>query len=135
MTEWFIESEPYYLAIGMTHEQYWEDDPWLTQTYRRAHELTVEMRNQEMWWQGMYIFKAFMAGLANFGEGLAGKHHQRKEHKYVDEPIRITPLSEKEKRIKAIKDAEKQKAAWEEAERRVVAHKRAKKQAAPNAKK
>lgn len=134
MTDCFVESEPYYLAIGMTHEQYWEDDPWLVQTYKRAHEMKVEMRNQEMWLQGMYNYQAFMTGLANFGNGLSGKHRKKTEHKYMSEPIRIRPLTEKEKRLEQAKTAAKQRAAWLEAERLIEAHERAKQQKAQETK-
>ena len=58
-TEKFYELFPYYLAIGMTPEQYWEGDCTLVKYYRKAEELRNEKRNQELWLQGMYIYEAF----------------------------------------------------------------------------
>ena len=57
-TEKFYELFPYYLAIGMTPEQYWDGDCMLPKYYRQAEELRNEKRNQELWLQGMYIYEA-----------------------------------------------------------------------------
>lgn len=57
-TEKFYELFPYYLAIGMTAEQYWEGDSTLVKYYRKAEELRNEKRNQELWLQGMYFYEA-----------------------------------------------------------------------------
>ena len=57
-TEKFYEAFPYYLSIGMTYAQYWDDDPSLPKYYRKADELRNERKNQELWLQGMYIYEA-----------------------------------------------------------------------------
>ena len=57
-TEKFYELFPYYLAIGMTPEQYWEQDCTLVKYYRKAEEIRNEKRNQELWLQGMYVYEA-----------------------------------------------------------------------------
>ena len=57
-TEKFYELFPYYLAIGMTSEQYWDGDCTLPKYYRKAEELRNERRNQELWLQGMYVYEA-----------------------------------------------------------------------------
>lgn len=57
-TERFKEIFPYYLSIGMTYDQFWNDDPEIARFYRKADELKRDRRNQEMWWQGMYIYEA-----------------------------------------------------------------------------
>ena len=57
-TERFYELFPYYLAIGMTPEQYWDGDCTLPKYFRKAEELRNEKRNQELWLQGMYIYEA-----------------------------------------------------------------------------
>ena len=57
-TDKFYEYFPYYLAIGMTPEQYWEGDCTLPKYYRKAEELRNEKRNQELWLQGMYVYEA-----------------------------------------------------------------------------
>ena len=57
-TERFYEQFPYYLAIGMTPEQYWDGDPALAKYYRQADELKLERLNQQLWLQGMYVYEA-----------------------------------------------------------------------------
>lgn len=103
----FRECEPYYLAIGMTHDQYWCDDPWLVVTYKRAHMMKVEMRNQELWLQGGYFFNALSAAFDNFSMSLSKKNKGKPREKYLEEPIRITPLTEGEKEAKAREERQK----------------------------
>lgn len=57
-TEKFNELFPYYLAIGMTYEQYWDGDCALVADYRRAQEIRNDMENQRLWLQGMYVYEA-----------------------------------------------------------------------------
>ena len=57
-TEIFYEHFPFYLSIGMTYDQYWNDDCMLVKYYREAHRLRNERKNQELWLQGLYIYEA-----------------------------------------------------------------------------
>ena len=98
--------EPYHIAIGMTHDEYWNEDPWLAYTFRQAHNMKVEMRNQELWLQGLYIHSSFSAVISNFARGLSGKKGG-KQQDYLDKPIRITPLTEAEKKQKVKEERRK----------------------------
>ena len=44
----------------MTYEQFWEQDPELVKYYREAWKLKREMRNQDLWLQGAYIYEAIL---------------------------------------------------------------------------
>lgn len=57
-TEVFEQHFPYYLAMGMTYEQFWYKDCKLVEYYRKADEIRAERKNQELWLQGMYIYDA-----------------------------------------------------------------------------
>lgn len=57
-TEKFNELFPHYLSIGMTEEQYWDKDCTLVVAYRKADELRINRKNQEMWLQGAYFYDA-----------------------------------------------------------------------------
>lgn len=57
-TEKFNELFPHYLSFGMTEEQYWDKDCTLVAAYRKAEELRMNRRNQEMWLQGAYFYDA-----------------------------------------------------------------------------
>lgn len=52
---------PFYLSIGMTYDQFWEQDCELVRAYRKAEELRQRRKNQELWLQGRYIYDALCA--------------------------------------------------------------------------
>lgn len=54
----FDEAFPHYLAMGMTNEQYWEQDCALVIPYRKAYRIKQEEANRLAWLQGMYFFEA-----------------------------------------------------------------------------
>ena len=60
-TEQFYEAFPFYLSIGMTAEQYWDQDCNLTKYYRKAFEMKQDRKNEELWLQGFYIYDALCA--------------------------------------------------------------------------
>ena len=51
---------PYYLAIGMTYEQFWEQDCELVIYYRKAAEIKQSLQNQQAWLQGAYFYEAIL---------------------------------------------------------------------------
>ena len=56
----FYEVFPYYLAIGMTEEQYWDRDCELVRHYRRAAQIRQELEDQRAWLQGAYVYEAVL---------------------------------------------------------------------------
>ena len=56
-TELFKREFPYYLSIGMTKEEYWEDDSELVVAYREAERLRKERVNSEAHLQAFYIYE------------------------------------------------------------------------------
>ena len=100
-TEQFYEVFPYYLSIGMTYEQFWNDDPMLAKYYRQAEEMRNDKRNQEMWLQGMYIYEA-LCDVAPIFNPMTKKG--TKVQPYSERPYAITErqrLREKEEKEKA----------------------------------
>lgn len=93
---------PYYLSIGMTAAEFWNDDPWLAAAYRKADEFRRQKCSEEMWLQGLYIYNAFNVVIGN-----ALRKKGTPAEKYLEEPIRVTPLSEQEKEEKAEKERRK----------------------------
>lgn len=57
-TEQFYKHLPFYLSIGVTYDQYWNDDCCLVKYYREAFKLKSERKNEELWLQGLYIYEA-----------------------------------------------------------------------------
>lgn len=93
---------PYYLSIGMTAAQFWYGDPWLAAAYRRANEMRIQRKSEEMWLQGAYIFQAVSVALNN-----AFRKKGAKMQPYLQEPIQLIPLSETEKELKAERERQK----------------------------
>lgn len=80
----------------MTADQFWEEDPWLAAAYRRANDLKNQHKSEEMWMQGLYVYNAFSVALGN-----VLKKKGTAPLKYLEEPIRVIPLTEAEKEAKA----------------------------------
>ncbi len=103
-TEQFYDHLPFYLSIGMTFNQFWNEDCCLVKYYRKAYELQRERKNQELWLQGMYIYEA-IGDMSPVLKAFAKKN--TKPLKYPSEPYAITQ-QEIEKRKQA-----KERAAYE----------------------
>lgn len=85
---------PYYLAIGMPYELFWNGDPQLVNVYREAHSQRMQLRNQEMWAQGLYNFKAFKSNIEALSYGMSGGKGS-KPSAYPEEPLPFTEAEQK----------------------------------------
>ena len=94
--------------MGMTYEQYWEQSPYLAVAYRRAYRLKREAENEQAWLQGLYVFDAFAVCLAN-----AFAKRGSKKQNYIEKPIDIYPLTEREKKRREAEENAKMQAAME----------------------
>lgn len=101
-TEKFNRVFPYYLHIGMTPAQFWDEDSTLAKSYYQKYLLDIEHRNQEMWWQGAYIYQGVSVALSNFA-----KKKSQRPLKYLEKPIRITPEREEEKALRIAQERQK----------------------------
>lgn len=78
----------------MPYELFWNGEPQLVDIYREAHEQRMQMRNQEMWMQGLYNFRAFKSVAEALSYGLSGGKGQ-KPSMYPENPIPITEAEQK----------------------------------------
>lgn len=97
----------------MTEDQYWRGDPYLAVVYRDVDTRKRVDENWSLWLGGRYVYEAVYSVIHN-----AFSRKGTKPVYYPDEPYRITPETEAEKKAKA--EAERQKAiksltAWKEA--------------------
>lgn len=112
LSETFHQHFPHYLSIGMTYDQYWNDDATLVKDYHKAHELKRSAKNEELWLQGLYIYEALLdvAPILN-----AFAKAGTKPSEYRNHPLPITKdeirrheerlAHEKRQRLKVIMEA------------------------------
>lgn len=88
-TEIFNELCPTYITYGMTYEQFWYGDPWMTRAYAQAYLMKRKVENENAWILGGYVANAFGTVMANaFG---------KKREKYLEKPLDIFPKTEQER--------------------------------------
>lgn len=103
-TEQFYSHLPFYLSIGMTYEQYWNEDCCLVKYYREAFKLKRERDNERLWLQGLYIYEA-LCDVSPVLRAFAKKG--TKPYEYSTRPYAITKEEIERRRI------EKEKAEYE----------------------
>ena len=60
LTELFNRYFPYYLAKGMSSEEFWHGKFELVKAYDEAYKLKQEIKDYEFWKQGMYFYEALI---------------------------------------------------------------------------
>ena len=95
LKETFHRLLPWYLSMGMTYQEYWDDIPELTKYYRDAYQYVRKSKNEEMWREGYYIYIAVSTALSN---GFRKKGASAID--YLEEPIPFTRLELMEKQEK-----------------------------------
>ena len=88
-TEVFEEVFPYYLAIGMSYEQFWFAEADLVKAYRKADEIRKRRMNEELWLSGLYTCDALASTVGNM--------FAKEKYQYPSEPKPIT-IAEVEER-------------------------------------
>lgn len=87
-TRFFEQALPYFLVMGMTPEQFYDGDCALTSAYRAAWEMKQEtefnIRNEQAWLQGMYIYATLLKISPLFSSFADSK---TKYGEYMDKPF------------------------------------------------
>lgn len=96
LTQVFEETCPYYMAIGMTYDEYWYKEPQRVKYYRESHILKNKSRNQELWLLGRYFVDSIQVALDSKGKA-----------KYPEKPYDIFPKTEAEKKADIEKERRK----------------------------
>ena len=92
LTDCFKAVFPYYLSIGMTYDQFWNGEAWLTTAYRQADELRQRRDNSHAWLQGMYVYDAILRAAPYFRFTMKGFSRPTP---YVEEPYPFKKDTEK----------------------------------------
>lgn len=101
----FHEIFPHYLAMGMTHELFWDGESGLVRDYRKAFRIRIEnekaqwdeINDRAAWLNGLYLRHA-MSSIAIIVNGFAPKGSQLEEY-----PAKPYTEQESEKREAAKK--------------------------------
>lgn len=99
---WLSKLCSFYMAIGVSYDDFWHGDPCRLKFYLRSFEYKQEQNNQNAWLFGMYNYKATQSALEEFSYGMNGRKGQRPKG-YLDYPIAITDRekqAEKQRKIK-----------------------------------
>ena len=70
----------YYMALGVSYDEFWNGDYTMLKFYVERHKIAVEQKNEELWLQGLYFYEAVCTALSNaFSKGSKAKYPEEKE--------------------------------------------------------
>ena len=108
------------MAMGMSYHEFWHGDYTQWKFWEERQQLIKKQENEKLWMQGAYFYNALNAALAN-----SFREKGQPPAKYLEEPIRITPMTEEEQEAEKKKQVEQFRNALESLGRRFDAkHKR-----------
>lgn len=106
-TKVFEEMCPFFMAIGMSYEEYWNEDCWIASYYLKAYKIKREQQNEILWLQGVYIYEA----LCDVSPVLhAFSKKGTKPSPYPKEPYDLFKKKEKEVITQEVVEKEREKA-------------------------
>ena len=91
---------PYYLNMGMTYHQFYEESPQLARFYRNANELKRKQRNQELWLQGLYFMDALKATVLNMLSTRSAEKFEYPKEPYATKQKELEERQEREQKEK-----------------------------------
>jgi hypothetical protein len=97
---------PYYMSIGMTYDEFWNQDVTMVRAFRKSYELKRRQQNETLWMQGLYIRDALLSTVGNM---FSSKSDAPIEYPKEPYPVTAEQIAEKkeaeqrrmEERIKA----------------------------------
>ena len=90
-TEILEQQAPVYMAMGMTFDEYWNDDVEKAKYYLKAFKIKKKQQNQWLWLQGAYIYKVMQSVYPYFNAWA-----EVQPDPYMDFPIPLDTQEEKE---------------------------------------
>ena len=83
------------MSIGMTYDEFWNQDVTMARAFRKADELNRRRQNEILWMQGMYIREALLSTVGNMfiGKGSAPIEYPKEPY-----PITAEQIEEKKER-------------------------------------
>lgn len=81
------------MSIGMTYNEFWNQDVAMVRAYRKAHELKRRQQNDALWLQGIYVRDALLATVGNM---FAEKSSKKNEYPAEPYPVSAEQVAERE---------------------------------------
>jgi hypothetical protein len=81
------------MSIGMTFDEFWNQDVAMVRAYRKAHDLRRRQQNEALWMQGLYVRDALLATVGNM---FADKSAKKNEYPTEPYPVTAEQVEEKE---------------------------------------
>jgi hypothetical protein len=81
------------MSIGMTYDEFWNQDVAMVGAYRKSHELKRRQQNESLWLQGIYVRDALLATVGNM---FADKSANKNEYPAEPYPVTVEQIAEKE---------------------------------------
>lgn len=94
--EQFEEACPYYMAMGMPYDEFWNGDCSAAAMYRKTYRLQKQMEDERAWLHGLYIYEA----MCDVAPILRAFSKVKKPIEYPGEPHGIFKPAEKQKAAK-----------------------------------
>ena len=96
----FADVLPHYLAMGMTSDEFYNQDHELVIAYRKAYKEKRKKANEDMWLQGLYVYHA----VSRVAPLLVPFAKHPKPEPYLDKPLPFYEESEEEQEETAVEE-------------------------------
>lgn len=104
----FVRLAPIYMSMGMTYDEYWNGDNDAPRQYLKADRLRRKRKNEELWLQGLYIYRAIHA----LSPELNAASKEFKPEPYIEKPIPIDEKDQAERKAEEQKKEAQMLAQW-----------------------
>lgn len=104
-TDLFERVCPYYMAMGMSYDEFWNGDITAVKAYREAYKIRLDNDNTKMWMQGMYVYSA----ISSMVPVLRPFSKSRKPMDYLQEPFDFYGRKEEAERLRRGKTEKRSK--------------------------
>ena len=88
------------MSLGMTYDEFWNQNVDMARAYRKADEMRRMRQNEAMWVQGLYIRDALVCTVGNMFSGKGSQKHEYPKEPYAITELEIQERAEREARLR-----------------------------------
>ena len=100
------------MSMGMSYHEFWHGDYTQWKFVEEEHQIRKKEENEMLWLQGAYFYNAMSAVMNN-----SFREKGKPPVSYMEEPVRITPMTEEEQEAEKRKQVEAFRASLEDLRR------------------